>query len=167
MDRNRRNRKHHNNNNNQKNNSTNKQQNKNGNEKPFANKQKVFQFNKNQYEDKEAEALRQKSIVDLKAREIICPKCGKKIEDVVGAIHDKVTNSPVHFDCVMNELQASEKLEQNEKIAYIGQGRFGILYFENPRDQRKFTIKKIIEVEDRDTKPEWRNEYSGLFSQVK
>lgn len=167
MDRNKRNRKHHNWNNNQKNNSFNKQPNKNSNEKPFAQKQKVFQFNKNQYEDREAEAQRQQSIVELKSREIICPKCGKRIEDIVGAIHDKTAGAPVHFDCVMNELSAQEKLEQNEKIAYIGQGRFGILYFENPRDQRKFTIKKIIEVEDRDTKPEWRNEFSGLYSQVK
>lgn len=163
MDR-KRNKRHHKNwNNNQNNNSSNKQ----NNDKPFATRQKVFQFNKSQYEDREGEALRQKSIVELKAREIICPKCGKRIDDVAGAIHDKTAGVPVHFDCVMNELQSQEKLEQNEKIAYIGQGRFGILYFENPRDQRKFTIKKIIEVEDRDSKPEWRNEYSGLYSQVK
>jgi len=163
MEKNRRNRKHHKNWNNQNNNSSGKP----ANDKPFATKQKVFQFNKSQYEDHEAEALRQKSIVELKAREIICPKCGKRIEDVAGAINDKTAGAPVHFDCVMNELHEKEKLEQNEKIAYIGQGRFGILYFENPRDQRKFTIKKIIEVEDRDTKPEWRNEISGLYSQVK
>ena len=54
----------------------------------------------------------------------------------------------------------------NEKIAYIGQGRFGVLYFENPRDQRKFTIKKIIEWEDREKKSEWREELSGLYSQI-
>lgn len=156
---NKRNRRHHNNWNNQKNNSS--------PEKPFAPKQKVFQFNKKQYEDQESETQRQKSIVELKSREIICPKCGKKIEDVAGAIHDKTAGAPVHFDCVMAELNQTEKLEQNEKICYIGQGRFGILYFENPRDQRKFTIKKIIEVEDRDSKPEWRDEYAGLYSQVK
>lgn len=162
MDRNKRNKKHHNNWNNQKNNSNGKQ----NNEKPFAPRQKVFQFNKNQYEDREAESLRQKSILELKSREIICPKCGKKIDDIAGAIHDKKSGVPVHFDCIMSELHEQEKLEQNEKIAYIGQGRFGILYFENPRDQKKFTIKKIIEVEDRDSKPEWRNEISGLYSQV-
>lgn len=152
-----RNKKHHNNWNNQKNNQQ---------EKPFAQKQKVFQFNKNQYEDHEAEKLRQQSIVELKAREVICPKCGKPITDVASAINDKTSGKPVHFDCIMAELSEKEQLGQNEKIAYIGQGRFGILYFENPRDQRKFTIKKIIEVEDRDTKPEWRNEISGLYSQV-
>ncbi|MCQ2596322.1 MAG: hypothetical protein MJ181_00610 [Treponema sp.] len=161
MDRNKRNRRHHNWNN-QKNNSSNKTQ----NEKPFALRQKVFQFNKKQYEDPAAESQRLQSIVELKAREVICPKCGKRIDDVAGAIHDKTAGAPVHFDCVMAELQSKEKLEQNEKIAYIGQGRFGILYFENPRDQRKFTIKKIIEVEDRDTKPEWREEFSGLYSKI-
>ena len=153
----RRNRKHHNNWNNQKNNQ---------NEKPFAQKQKVFQFNKNQYEDFEAEKQRQQSIIDFKNREIICPKCGKPIDDVTSAITDKESKTPVHFDCIMADLSSKEQLGQNEKIAYIGQGRFGVLYFENPRDQRKFTRKKRIEVEVRDTKPEWRNEISGLFSQV-
>lgn len=158
MERNRRNRRHHNNNwNNQKNNSQ---------EKPFAQKQKVFQFNKSKYENSEAEKQRQQSIVELKARQLTCPKCGKPIDDVSSAINDKNSGSPVHFDCIISDISSKEKLGEGEKIAYIGQGRFGVLYFENPRDQRKFTIKKIIEVEDRDTKPEWRNEISGLYSQV-
>lgn len=158
MEKNRRNRRHHNTNwNNQKNNSQ---------EKPFAQKQKVFQFNKNKYENIEAEKQRQQSIVELKARQLVCPKCGKPIEDVSSAINDKNSGVPVHFDCIISDISSKENLGEGEKIAYIGQGRFGVLYFENPRDQRKFTIKKIIEVEDRDTKPEWRNEISGLYSQV-
>ena len=56
--------------------------------------------------------------------------------------------------------------ELKEKIAYIGQGRFGVLYYENPRDQRKFTIKKIIEWEDREKNSDWRDELSGLYSKV-
>ena len=55
---------------------------------------------------------------------------------------------------------------EKEKVVYIGQGRFGVLYFENPRDQRKFTIKKVIEWEDRDKKSEWREELSGLYSKI-
>ena len=55
---------------------------------------------------------------------------------------------------------------ENEKIAYIGQGRFGVLYYENMRDQRHFTIKRIIEWEDRDSKPEWRTEISEVYSKI-
>jgi hypothetical protein len=66
----------------------------------------------------------------------------------------------------MSELEKSETVGRNEKIAYIGQGRFGILYFENPRDQRHFTIKKIIDWESREQKSEWRQEMSGLYSHI-
>jgi len=66
----------------------------------------------------------------------------------------------------MAQLEQTEKVGQNEKICYIGQGRFGILYFENPRDQRHFTIKKIIDWEEREKNHDWRNEISSLYSQV-
>ena len=73
----------------------------------------------------------------------------------------------MHFDCVLAQLKQNERVGENEKIAYIGQGRFAVLYYENPRDQKKFVIKKIIEWEDRDQKSEWRDELSGLYSQVR
>ena len=92
--------------------------------------------------------------------------CQKAITDVSSALSDKTSGSPVHFECVMSMLEKSETVGHNEKICYIGQGRFGILYFENPRDQRHFTIKKIIEWENRDAKFEWRDEISSLYSQV-
>lgn len=157
MEKNRRNRKHRNNWNNQRNN-----QNENKNQP----QKKVFQFNKNRYEDREAESFRQKSIVELKARETICPMCGQAITDIASAIDDKKSGKPAHFECVLKDVSAGEKLGENEKIAYIGHGRFGVLYFENPRDQRKFTIKKVIEVENKEERAEWRNEISGLYSQV-
>ena len=152
MDRNKRNKKYHSNWNNQK---------------PTENKNKPkFQFNPHNYIDAKVESDRQKAIVELKAQKVICPKCGEVIQDIASSITDRKTNTPVHFDCVMKELSETEKLGENEKIAYIGQGRFGVLYFENPRDQRKFTIKKIIEVEERETRAQWRDQLSGLYSQV-
>ena len=66
----------------------------------------------------------------------------------------------------LRKLSETEKCGQNEKICYIGQGRFGILYFENPRDQRHFEIRKIIEWESREQTRQWRDEMSGLYSQV-
>lgn len=148
----------HNNWNNQK---KNEQQNKD-----FAVKQKAFQFNHANYEDVEAEKEKMKAIEEMKARENICPMCGQPITEIASAMVDKASGKPAHFDCVLNKVQESEPVGENEKIAYIGQGRFAVLYYENPREQKNFTIKKIIEWEDRDSKAEWRDEISGLYSKV-
>ena len=154
MDR-RRNRKHSNNWNNQK-----------RSEQPRENKQKTFVFNKSLYEDADAERQRVKTIQEVKAREIICPKCGQPITDMASAIADKTTGEPLHFDCALNQVKQSEQTGENEKIAYIGQGRFAVLHYENIRDQRHFTIKKIIEWESREQQASWREELSGLYSKI-
>ena len=147
----------------QKNNTQNQNQTQN---QTSEQKQKNFHFNHTLYDNEETRREKQKAIQEIKAREIICPMCGEPITDIASSLTDKKGISPVHFDCALNEVQAGETLGENEKIAYIGQGRFGVLYFENPRDQRKFTIKKIIEWEDREKTSEWRDELSGLYSKV-
>ena len=150
----------------QKNNQS-KNQNQNQNQNNSEQKQKkVFQFNQTAYENEEAKLERQKAIQEIKARETICAKCGQPITEIASSLSDKKTGAPIHFECALNEVQSGETLGENEKIAYIGQGRFGVLYYENPRDQRKFVIKKIIEWEDREKTSEWRDELSGLYSKV-
>ena len=141
-------------------------QKKNGQGKEAEQKKNTFQFNHTLYDDPAAEKERLKAIQEIKGREVRCAKCGEIITDLASSIADKATGKPVHFDCVLNQIKETEPTGENEKIAYIGQGRFGVLYFENPRDQRNFTIKKIIEWEDREEKPEWRNEISELYSKV-
>ena len=153
----RRNRKYSNNWNNNKNKDHHQQQ----------NKTKQFQFNRSLYENAEEEKERVKAIQEVKAREVICPICNQPITEIASAIADKKTGKPAHFDCILNSVKSTEKVGENEKISYIGQGRFAVLYFENPRDQRHFTIKKIIEYENKDQKAEWRDELSSLYSQVK
>ena len=144
----------------------NQNQNQNQNQNSEQKQKKTFQFNHTAYENEESKLERQKAIQEVKAREVICAKCGQPITEIASSLCDKKTGEPIHFDCALNEVQAGETLGENEKIAYIGQGRFGVLYFENPRDQRKFTIKKIIEWEDREKTSEWRDELSGLYSKV-
>lgn len=129
-------------------------------------KPKTFQFNHTIYEDENARREKQKAIQEIKARTIVCPKCGQQISDLSSAMVDKNTGNPVHFDCVFAEVEKSETLGPNEKIAYIGQGRFGVLYYENIRDQRHFTIKKIIDWENKEVKSEWREEIGSLYSQI-
>ena len=143
-----------------------KNQNSNQNQNSEAKQKKVFQFNHTAYENEDTKRERQKAIQEIKSREIICAKCGEPITELSSSLCDKKTGAPIHFDCALQEVQAGETLGEKEKIAYIGQGRFGVLYYENPRDQRKFVIKKIIEWEDREKTSEWRDELSGLYSKV-
>ncbi len=96
-----------------------------------------------------------------------CAKCGEPIQDVTTALNDKGSGAPVHFDCVLTFLQGAENLGPNEKIVYIGQGRFAVMFFENPVDTRKFKILRTIEWEGKDSRPEWRAEISGNYSQVR
>lgn len=97
----------------------------------------------------------------------LCPRCGEPIQDVTSALSDKATGTPMHFDCVLSFLQGAENLGANEKIVYIGQGRFAVMFFENLSDTRKFKIIRTIEWEGREGRAEWRSDISGLFSQVK
>lgn len=106
------------------------------------------------------------SIRELKEREVLCAKCQKKIEDLSSALADKVSGNPVHFDCVLDEIKQRERLAENQQITYIGQGRFAVVYFPNPKDTRNFSIVRIIEWEERDKKFDWREEISGMYSQV-
>lgn len=93
-----------------------------------------------------------------------CRWCGKRIADITTAISDKETGLPVHFDCVLESISGSEKLETNDTVCYIGGGRFGIVHYNNPPDIRDFTIKKILEWEMKDQVSEWRRPISEYFS---
>jgi hypothetical protein len=126
----------------------------------------VSVFQRTIHENPEEQQKRNAAIRELKTREVICPICGKPIEDITSAIADRTTGKPAHFDCILQQLGKSESLGDNDKITYIGQGRFAVLHFDNPRDLKTFRIVKTIEWESRDTKIEWRDEMSGLFSQV-
>ncbi len=106
------------------------------------------------------------SIKELKQREVTCPICGKSIDDLASALADKRTGEPVHFDCVLEELQNRETLEENQQVTYIGQGRFAVVHFPNMQDTKKFSIVKIIEWEEKDKKFDWRQEIAGMYSQV-
>jgi len=93
-----------------------------------------------------------------------CPWCGKQIKDITTAISDKDTGLPVHFDCVLLRIAEMENLELNDSVCYIGGGRFGIIHYNNLPDTRDFSIKKILEWENKDGNSEWRRPISEYFS---
>lgn len=104
------------------------------------------------------------AIPDLPTPE--CPACKQPITDLASAINDPVSGQAMHFDCVIKKIEASETLGQNEKVIYIGQGRFAVAYYENPADQKTFKLQRIIQFEDRENRAEWRNKIAGFFSKV-
>ena len=103
-----------------------------------------------------------------------CPWCGKPIRDISQAIADKDTGEPIHFECVTARISEIESLEKGDTVTYIGGGRFGIVNFGNsavnPKDtqqeNREFTIKKIIEWENKEKKAEWRSEICDHYSVI-
>lgn len=106
------------------------------------------------------------ALQEFKTRKVFCAKCGQQIMDVAMAMADKKTGEPVHFDCVLDEIKSGEKLSENDRLTYIGQGKFAVLHFDNIRDLRHFKIIKTIEWEPRDSVYEWRSEMAGVYSQV-
>ena len=108
------------------------------------------------------------AIREFKAKSVLCEICGEQIQDIAAAIANRKTGAPVHFDCVIAKLAETEHIGQNDKITYIGQGKFAVLHFDNIHDMRHFTIKREIEWEEREReRQDWRNEIAGLYSQVK
>jgi hypothetical protein len=96
----------------------------------------------------------------------VCPRCNNIIQELSSALSDRNTGEPVHFECVLELIKRQENCAPSEKIAYIGQGRFAVMYYANPSDIRHFSIRRIIEWESHDKPSEWRGGIAGLFSQV-
>jgi hypothetical protein len=93
-----------------------------------------------------------------------CAWCDKPIKDISLAISEPGTGKPVHFECVINRIIERENLESGDTVSYIGGGRFGVVHFNNPPDTRDFTIKKIFEWENKESRSDWRVTISEHFS---
>ena len=85
-----------------------------------------------------------------------CPICGKSIRDLYSAVNYAKTNTPAHFDCIVKELKETNDLRPDEKICYLGDGSFGIVQFRGPDSPIRFFIRKRIQYESKEEKPEWR-----------
>jgi hypothetical protein len=70
---------------------------------------------------------------------------------------------------VAAKIAGEERLEKGDTVTYIGGGRFGIVHFRSGvpgkgGDGKTFTIKKIIEWENKDNRAEWRSTISDHYS---
>ncbi len=110
----------------------------------------------------------EEKIREFKSRTFdVCPYCGEGIKDLSSALNDPESGKPVHFDCAHKKVVEAEKPGQSERIIYIGQGRFGLVYFANIHDIKHFQIKKIIEWDKRDESTQWRDGIANLYSHVR
>ena len=96
-----------------------------------------------------------------------CSICSQMITDLASALAGKNGASPVHFECALKTVQEGEKLEDGDKIAYIGQGRFAVLNYPNIHDIKHWSIRKIIPWEDKDSQIRWRGQMAELYSRTK
>jgi hypothetical protein len=90
----------------------------------------------------------------------ICQYCGNSVKDINTAIASEDGEAPVHFDCVIKQLEERETLEKDEKICYLGRGSFGIIKTRNGNSM-KFFVRKRIQYEKEEKKFDWRRKISN------
>lgn len=138
-------------------------------QKSFESKNHSLEVKKSVYaaEQKKAQIAQENAIKNFKSNSVNCAVCGLVINDLSSALKDKLSDKPVHFDCVLQELAKKENLSSNEKITYIGNGKFAVLHFDNVHDMRHFSIVKEFQWENKEEqRGEWRDKMSNLYSQV-
>lgn len=94
-----------------------------------------------------------------------CAICQKPIFDLAGAIGDRETGEPVHFDCAFERVSAAETLAEGEKVVYLGAGNFAVVSFKNGNDGA-FVVKRRIRWEKEGEKKPWRKEISSYIAKI-
>jgi hypothetical protein len=90
-----------------------------------------------------------------------CPICHELVgKDATAIKFDKLQN-PAHFQCVIQWLEESTKLEENEKVAYVGAGKFAVVH-STVEKNKPFEVVKYLEfAENSDTlEPIWRRNFA-------
>lgn len=94
-----------------------------------------------------------------------CAICGKPLFDLAGALGDKESGKPVHFDCALEKVQAAEKLAEGERLVYLGAGCFGVVVYKNGQDGA-FTVVRRIRWEREGEKQPWRKDISSFITKI-
>ncbi|MCG8451580.1 MAG: hypothetical protein MI717_00180 [Spirochaetales bacterium] len=53
-----------------------------------------------------------------------CAVCGEIIRDITSALGQSADGQPVHFDCALKAAQKELEPQGDEKVIYLGKGRF-------------------------------------------
>jgi hypothetical protein len=74
-----------------------------------------------------------------------CPICGKTINNMSNAIHDKINSEMFHFECVTTELKKTHTARQNQRLVYVGSNQFAIIEDFHEEGKTKFRIIEKIQ----------------------
>ena len=86
----------------------------------------------------------------------LCPICEKPIKDIYSSLVHKERGEPVHFDCVLQELQKTENLAEGERLCYLGSGIFGVMKPQGPDNPSGIGIRRKFQYEDKEKAAVWR-----------
>lgn len=94
-----------------------------------------------------------------------CALSGEEIEDIVTAIAEPRSGKPARFDRVIEKLREQEEVGEEERIAYLGRGAFGIVRIQPGEDGRpELVVRKRIQYEDTHEVYRWRKELAPGIS---
>lgn len=93
-----------------------------------------------------------------------CPLSGEPIEHILSAVQDPETGRPAVLERAIERVSRNEELGENERLCYIGDGSFGVVYEERRGKNTVVEIRRRIEYENRNDKAEWRKELSPGIS---
>ncbi len=94
-----------------------------------------------------------------------CPLSGEEIDDIVTAIAEPYSGRPARFDRVIEKIRASEEIGEEERLAYLGKGAFGIVSIQKGENGRpELFVRKRIQYEDSHEKYSWRRELAPGIS---
>lgn len=81
----------------------------------------------------------------------VCAICGKPIDLISQAIGGPGKEDLSHFDCMLSSLQESERLEENQKVSYIGNGTFAVIEFSGKNQSGSFSVVRRIHSESKES----------------
>lgn len=94
-----------------------------------------------------------------------CAICTQPIFDLTGALADRESGLPVHFDCALEKVVMAEPLGPKEKIVYLGAGCFAAVEYKNGNDGA-FVVKRRIRWEKEGEKQAWRKDISSYITKI-
>jgi hypothetical protein len=87
------------------------------------------------------------------------------VDNVLTAIAEPRSGQPARFEAVLEIVSRDESVEENERIAYLGRGAFGIVSVQRGEQGRpELVVRKRIQYEDSHEKYSWRRELSPGIS---
>lgn len=86
-----------------------------------------------------------------------CAICNNQLFDLSNALANRTDGKPVHFDCALEKLKATESIGPTERLSYIGKGTFAIIEYKD-KNMTSFVIKRKIQWEKEGEEFSWRKD---------